>query len=324
MLKCLTAAIVIAIGVTSVTSAQSEQILKIGYLLPENSQLGAGAKAFAEEVANRTKGKYRIEQYPSGALGGEVEMIKGVQAGQIDVAFITSAPFSNLIPEFGIFDIPFIFRDAAHACAVLDGPMGQNYLSRISAKDVVALAWGENGMRHLTNSKHPVKDPKDLDGLKLRVPQSNIMVEAFLSLGAKAEPLAFPALYSALETGKYDAQENPIATIVSARFEKVQKYLTLSGHIYSWAVFIMSKDAYDDLRPEEKEAFTEAARIGGVASRKFAREAERKGVETLRAAGMQITAVIDREAFVAALKPAHAKFAQSFGAQQIERIRNSQ
>ena len=118
--------------------------------------------AFAAEVAKRTNGKYRVEQNP--ALGGEVEMIKGVQAGQIEVAFITNPPFSKLIPELGIFDIPFLFKDAAHACAVLDGPACQEYLEKISGQGVVALAWGENGMRHLTNSKHAVKAPEDLQG----------------------------------------------------------------------------------------------------------------------------------------------------------------
>jgi TRAP-type transport system periplasmic protein len=317
------AAVAIAFCVLSGTSVYGEQVLKIGYVLPEDSQYGAGALAFAAEVAKRTNGKYRIEQYPSAALGDAPEMLKGVQASQIDIAFISDTGFAALIPEFGIFHVPFLFKDAAHACAVLDGPVGQEYLKKISDQGVVALAWGENGMRHLTNSKHPVKEPKDLEGLKLRVPQSPIMVEAFQSLGMQVEPLAFPALYGALETGQFDAQENPIGSIVSAKFYKVQKHLSMTGHIYSWAVFIMSKETYEDLTAEEKAAFAEAARIGGIASRKYAQEVEGKGIETLRAAGIEVVTSIDREAFVAALKPAHAKFAKEFGAERIERIRNS-
>ncbi|MFZ1110101.1 MAG: DctP family TRAP transporter solute-binding subunit [Rhodomicrobium sp.] len=323
MLKQLAAA-AIAFCVLSGTSVYGEQVLKIGYLLPEDSQLGAGATAFAAEVARRTNGKYRIEQYPSSALGGEVEMIKGVQASQIDIAFITNPPFSALIPELGIFDVPFLVKDAAHARALLDGPIGQEYLNKIADQGVVALAWGENGMRHMTNSKHAVKEPKDMEGLKLRVPQSPNMVKAFQSLGMQVEPLPFPALYRALETGKFDAQENPIATIVSAKFDKVQKHLSMTGHTYSWAVFIISKEAYDDLTTEEKAAFAQAARIGGVASRNYAEEAEGKGVESLRAAGMEVVTGIDREAFVAALKPVHAKFAEEFGAERIQRIRDAQ
>ncbi len=321
MLKHIAAA-AIAIGLLSGSSAHAEQILKIGYIYPEKSQFGAGALAFAGEIAKRTNGKYRIEQYPSASLGDEIQTIKGVQDSQIEVAFVSSVTFAKSIPEFGILDIPFLFRDAQHACTALDGPVGQEYLKKISQLNVVALAWGENGLRHMTNSKRPLRTPADLAGLKLRVPQSPIMVEAFQSLGMQVEPMAFPPLYHALETGRFDAEENPIATIVSNHFEKVQKYLTMSGHIYSWAVIIMSKEAYDELSPEEKAAFAEAARIGGNASRKYAQEIEKQGVEALRAAGMEVN-TIDHEAFAAAMKPAYDKFAERFGAEQIERLRNS-
>jgi TRAP-type transport system periplasmic protein len=322
MLKCLRLGLFM-IGLLSGTAALGEEVLKIGYLLPQKSQIGAGALAFAKEVALRTNGKYRIEQYPSSELGGELEMVQGVQAGEIDIAFITDPPFTILAPELGIFNIPYLFPDARRACEALDGPAGQEYLVKISGLGVQALAWGENGMRHLTNSKRPIREPRDLEGIRIRLPQSPLMVEAAQTLGMRAEQLAFPALYSALETHRFDAQENPIATIISARFDKVQKYLSMTGHIYSWAVFIMSKEAWQELTPEEKIAFMEAARIGGVASRKFAQDAEKQGLDTLRASGMQVSTNIDREAFAAALKPANAKFAERFGAQQIERIRNS-
>ena len=303
--------------------ARAEQVLRIGYLLSQNSQLGAGTKAFAEEVKKRTGGKFRVEQFPNGELGGEVEMIQAVQSGQVDIALITNAPFTNIIPEFGVFDVPFLFRNAGHAHAVLDGPIGKEYLEKFRSKDMVALAWGENGLRHLTNSKRPIKVPQDLAGLKLRVPQSDVMVQGFQALGAAAEPLAFPLLYSALATGKFDGQENPIATIVSAKYDKVQKYLTLSGHIYSWAAFIISKDVYDDLSPAERATFVAAAELGGAASRRYAADAEKTGVEKLRQGGMEVATNIDRDVFIAALKPAKAKFVEKFGAAIIDRIEST-
>ena len=303
--------------------ARAEQVLRIGYLLSQNSQLGAGAKAFADEVKKRTGGKFRVEQFPNGEVGGEVEMIQAVQSGQVDIALITNAPFTNIIPEFGVFDVPFLFRNAHHAHAVLDGPIGKEYLEKFKSKDMVALAWGENGLRHLTNSKRPIKEPQDLSGLKLRVPQSDVMVQGFQALGASAEPLAFPLLYSALSTGKFDGQENPIATIVSAKYDRVQKYLTLSGHIYSWAAFIISKDVYDDLSPADRAAFVAAAELGGAASRRYAADAEKSGVEKLRQGGMEVVAEIDRDAFIATLKPAKAKFVEKFGAALIARIEST-
>ena len=143
--------------------AQTTRTLKIGYILSKDSQLGAGATAFADEVAKRSGGRLAVEQYPNSALGGEVEMLKALQLGTLDLAFITGAPLPTVVPEVGAFNIPFIFKDVEHAHAVLDGPIGQDYLRKFDSKDLVALAWGENGMRHLTNSKREIHAPEDLE-----------------------------------------------------------------------------------------------------------------------------------------------------------------
>jgi tripartite ATP-independent transporter DctP family solute receptor len=301
--------------------AGTKQTLKIGYILAKNSQLGAGATVFADEVARRTQGRYRILQYPNAELGGEVEMMKAVQLGTIDLAFITGAPVPNFVPEAGIFGIPFLFRDARHAHAVLDGPIGDELLAKFAAKDMIALAWGENGMRHLTNSKRPIATPDDLEGLKLRVPQSDTMVAGFKGLGADVSQLAFPELYGALQTGKFDGQENPIATIVASKFNQVQKYLTMSGHIYDPAVFLISKDLYEEMSAADRAAFVEAARLGGEASRKFAAQAEADGVAFLQQQGMQVVPSIDKGKFAAAMAPIMPLFEQKYGAAMIARIR---
>jgi TRAP-type transport system periplasmic protein len=303
-------------------TAGSTQTLKIGYILAKNSQLGAGATVFADEVWRRTQGRYRIEQYPNSELGGEVEMTKGVQFGTVDLAFITGAPLPNFVPEIGVFGIPFLIRDAAHAHAVLDGPIGDALLAKFAAKGMIALAWGENGMRHLTNSKRPIVTPDDLKGLKLRVPQSDTMVAGFKALGADVHPLAFPDLYGALQTGRFDGQENPIATIIASKFSQVQKYLTMSGHIYDPAVFLMSKDLYEEMSAADRAAFVEAARLGGEASRKFAAEAEARGVAFLQQQGMQVVTSIDKSKFAAAMAPVMPAFEKIYGASTIDRIRD--
>ncbi|MCK2053745.1 DctP family TRAP transporter solute-binding subunit [Methylobacterium sp. 37f] len=310
-------------SILTITRAQAEErVLRLGFLFAQTSQLGAGAERFAKDVAKRTGGTTRVELYPNGTIGGEVEMAEELRLGHLDIAFITSAPFSSIIPEFGIFDIPFLFRDAGHAHAVFDGPVGQDYLKKFQQKGMVALAWGENGMRHITNSKHPVTNPEDLKGLSMRVPQSDIMLTGFRSLGVKAEPLAFPALYGALQSGQFDGQENPIAVISASRFEKVQKHLTLSGHVYSWAVIVMSKTAWDALGPAEQKAFTEAARAAGQVSREAAGRAEREGVDELRKAGMNVVASVDRAAFEQSLQSATAGFSARFGAETIRQIKS--
>jgi tripartite ATP-independent transporter DctP family solute receptor len=320
------AASVVALALTMTAApaaAQSTKTLKLGYILPADSQLGAGGKTFAEEVAKLTGGRYKVEQYPNSQLGGEVEMLKGVQLGTIDLAFITGAPLPNFVPEVGVFNIPFLFRDAKHAHSVLDGEIGQAYLEKFRAKDLVALAWGENGMRHMTNSKHPIKTPADLKGLKLRLPQSDVMLAGFKALGAEVSPLAFPQLYGALQTGQFDGQENPIATIQSAKFDQVQKHLTVSGHVYDPAILFVSIDTFEELSDEDKKAFVAAAKLAGEASRKYAAEAQAKGVATLASAGMQVVADIDRAQFAAAMAGAKPEFEKRFGAELIEKIRTA-
>jgi TRAP-type transport system periplasmic protein len=302
--------------------AEAGKTLRMGYILAADSQLGAGATAMGDELAKRTGGRLTIEQFPNSALGGEVEMLKGLQLGTIDLAFITGAPLPNIMPDVGVFNIPFLFRDAAHARAVLDSPIGQSYLQKFRPKDLVALAWGENGMRHITNAKRPVAVPADLQGLKLRLPQSEVMLAGFRALGAEVSPLPFPQLYDALKFGQFDGQENPIATILASKFAQVQRYLTLSGHVYDPAIIVMSADAFDDLAEGDREAIIAAAKVGAAASRTYAAEAERKGVATLAQAGMQVTSQIDRSQFIAALASTMPDFEKRFGPDTVAAIRN--
>jgi len=302
-------------------SAQNAKVLKLGYILSTDSQLGAGSTVFADEIAKRTQGRYRIEQYPNSVLGGEVEMLKAVQLSTVNLAFITGAPLPNFLPDIGVFNIPFLFRDAAHAHAVLDGPIGQSYLGKFRDKDLVALAWGENGMRHITNSKHEIRLPEDIKGLKLRLPQSDVMLAGFRALGADVSPLPFPQLYGALQSGQFDGQENPIATIQSSKFNRVQRYLTLTAHVYDPAILFMSVDDFDGLSDEDKRSFVEAARLAGEASRQFAAMAEAKGVSELAQAGMLVIKDVDRSKFATAMAPANPEFDHRFGGELISKIR---
>jgi TRAP-type transport system periplasmic protein len=312
-----------AVFASAPLNAEPARTLKIGYILSTDSQLGAGAKAFVDELEKRTKGLIKVEQFPNSALGGEVEMLKGVQLGTVDLAFITGAPLPNILPEVGAFNIPFLFRDAAHAHAALDGPLGQDYLQKFRTKDLVALAWGENGMRHITNSKRAVRTAEDLKGLKLRLPQSEVMLAGFKALGADVAPLAFPQLYGALQSGQFDGQENPIATILASKFAQVQKYLTVSGHVYDPAVIVMSVDAFEELDEGAKEAVFAAAKLGAQASRAYAAEAQAKGVAALAQAGMEVTAEIDKAKFAAAMAGAVPEFEKRFGVEVIGKLRNA-
>jgi TRAP-type C4-dicarboxylate transport system substrate-binding protein len=196
-------------------------------------------------------------------------------------------------------------------------------LKKFMDKDLVALAWGENGMRHITNAKRPVRGPEDLKGMKLRLPQSDVMLAGFKALGADVAPLAFPQLYDALKTGQFDGQENPIATILASKFAQVQKHLTVSGHVYDPAVIVMSVDAFEELAEGDKEAVIEAAKIGAQASRAYAAKAQAEGVATLAQAGMEVVKEIDAAKFAAAMASATPEFEKRFGAELIAKIRNA-
>jgi tripartite ATP-independent transporter DctP family solute receptor len=313
------AAALLAVSLCLPAAAQ-EQVLRIGFLFAKDSQLGAGAKRMADDVAKQTAGRYRIEIYPNGTVGGEVEMIRDVQLGHLDIGFITSAAFGSIIPEMGVFDMSFLFRDAGHAHRTLDGPIGAEYLAKFKEQKMVALAWGENGMRHMTNSKRPITRPQDVNGLKMRVPQSPVMLSAFKAMGADAQPLAFPALYGALQTGQFDGEENPLAVIIATHFEKVQKHLTMTGHVYSWAAVVMSPQTWGPLSEADRRIFVAAAKAGGQVSREAAADAENRGVEMLKKAGMQVVTSVDRAAFEKAVQPASAEAAKQFG-NAVERIR---
>lgn len=305
-------------------ASAAPRTFNFGFILSPNSQLGAGAAAFADEIGRRTRGRYAVELYPNAMLGGEVEMLKALQLGTVDLAFITCAALPAVLPEAGVFNIPFLFRDVRHAQHVLDGLIGQAYLRKFAGKHLVALAWGENGLRHLTTGTRAVSGPSDLVGLKLRLPQSEVMMAGFKALGADVRAMPFPELYGALQSGIVDGQENPIATIQSAKFDQVQKYLSLTGHVYDPALILMSEDAFNELSPDERTQFTEAAQAAAHASREFAAAAEARGLERLARAGMVLDRNVDHQAFERAMVPALPSFEKSFGRQLLTQIRNQQ
>jgi TRAP-type transport system periplasmic protein len=302
---------------------QTARTLTFGYTLPQAPQLGAGAKVFGDEVARRTGGRYKIEQNLSAPPGGEAGMIKSIQAGTVDLGFVTGAPLANYVWHVGVFSIPFIFRDAADAHAMVDGPVGQACLAKFRDSNLVGLAWRENGMRQITNAKRPIRTPADLKGLKLIVPQSAVMMIGFEAFGADVSVLPIPELLGALQSGRFDGQENPIATIQAAGIWQVQKHLTLSDHIYDPAVIFMSPTAYDSLPEQDRKAFTEAAKLAGLASRRYAAAARAKALETSRQAGVEVVPGIDRKQFVAAMEPARQKFVELFSSGLVGWVENA-
>jgi tripartite ATP-independent transporter DctP family solute receptor len=284
--------------------------VRLGHPHATSGALHAGSVAFAEELAKLTNGRYKVQIFPSSALGGEKEMVEQARDGSLDLVVTSTGPVGNFVPEILPFDVPFLFRDYAHARKVMDGPIGQDALAKFAGKNMIGLAWGENGFRHITNNKRAVNSAADLQGVKLRTMQNDIHMTAFKSLGAQPTPMPFPEVFGALQSGQVDGQENPIQVITSAKFGQVQKYLTLSAHVYSPAVIIASTKVYNGLSDADKKAFRDAAVVGGKAMRKKVDELETAGVAEMKAAGVTVNTP-DRASFQTAL--ASAEYNKRFG-----------
>ena len=303
-------------------AAQSQTILKIGYATNRESHYGVGSTVFCDEVEKGTQGRYKCQHFASSALGGEREQIEAVQLGTQDLVNTSTGPLGNFVPEVKIVDIPFLFRDYDHARKVMDGPIGQEILSKFPSKGIIALAWTENGFRHMTNSKRDIVKPSDAAGLKMRTMENKVHMDGYRTFGILPTPMAFPELFGALQQGTVDGQENPIPVILASKFSQVQKHLSLTGHVYSPALLLLSPRTWNKLSDADKKVFVDAAKKAGTAQRKKVNDDESNGIAQLEKEGMKVTKTVDGNAFREALKPAYASYAKEFGADNIKKIQD--
>lgn len=168
------------------------QEIKLGYALAEDSHYGVAAKTFEESLAAQLGDKFTVKHFPSSGLGGEREVIEGLQLGTIEATIVSSGTLANFVPETGVFDVPFLFRDLNHARTVLDGEIGQGLLAKFDDVGMHALAWGEQGFRHVTNNRNPIVTVDDMAGMKLRTMENPVHLAAFEALGAAPTPMAWP------------------------------------------------------------------------------------------------------------------------------------
>jgi len=300
----------------------AQTVLKIGYATSQTSHYGVGSSVFCDEVEKGTQGRFKCQQFPNSALGGEREMIEAVQLGTLDVVNTSTGPVGNFVPEVKIVDIPFLFRDYDHARHVLDGSIGQDLLGKFPSKGLVALAWTENGFRHMTNNKHPIIKPDDAAGLKMRTMENKVHIDGYKAFGIQPTPMAFPEVYGALQQGTVDGQENPIPVILASKFSQVQKYLSLTGHVYSPALLITSPRLMNKLSDADKKVFYEAAKKAAVAQRKKVNDDENNGIAQLEKDGMTVARKVDGAAFRNALKEPYISYSKEFGADNIRRIQD--
>ncbi len=314
--------VLIALGLLGGLSgaAMAQTVLKIGYAVAQNSHYGDGSTAFCNEVEKGTQGRYKCQHFPSGSLGGEREMIEAVQLGTLDLVNTSTGPVGNFVPEVKIVDIPFLFRDYDHARRVLDGPIGQDILTKFPSKGLVALAWTENGFRHMTNSKRAILKPADAAGLKMRTMENKVHMEGYRAFGIQPTPMSFTEVFGALQQGTVDGQENPIPVILASKFSQVQKHLSLTSHVYSPALIITSPRLMNKLSDADKKVFYEAGKKAAAAQRKRVNDDEDSGIAQLEKDGMSVVRKVDGQAFRDALRDTYASYSKEFGADNIRKI----
>jgi TRAP-type transport system periplasmic protein len=292
-----------AIGLTLLASSGIAQaadikprLIRFGYGLVEQSNQGRAVKVFADEVDKLSGGKMKVRAIGAAALGSDTQMQQALIGGAQEMMVGSTATLVGIAKEMALWDTPFLVNNVKEADALLDGPVGAKVNAKLDDKGMVGLAYWENGFRNLTNNKRPVAKLEDLDGVKLRVMQNNVFLDSFKTLGANAVPLPFSELFTALETKTVDGQENPYNTILSSKFYEVQKYLTVTNHVYSPWIVTVSKKWWDTLSKDEQAVLRAAAIKSRDFERKDTRDEAAKALAELKTKGMQINELSPAEA----------------------------
>lgn len=272
------------------------RLIRFGYGLNEQSNQGRAAKVFADEVAKRSGGKMKVRAIGAAALGPDNQMQQALIGGAQEMMVGSTATLVGISKEMAIWDTPFLISNTKEADALLDGPIGDKVRAKLQDKGLVGLAYWENGFRNLTNSKRAITKMEDMNGIKLRVMQNNVFLSSFQTLGANAIPMAFSELFSALETKTVDGQENPFNTILSSKFYEVQKYMTVTNHVYSPWIVTVSKKYWDGLSKDEQKVLSDAAQVSRDFERKDTRDEASNAMANLKAKGMEINELSPAEA----------------------------
>jgi len=295
--------------------------LTLGHNAPLGGPQDIAARAFVAEIVRAMPQHFSIDVRGGLTVGNDGAIYQAVRLGAIDIAICGTSSFSDQIPALGVLDLPFLFRDRTHAAHVLDGPIGTELGAAFAPVGLVNMAFGELGIRELTNSRHPIRTPADLAGLRLRVAPNDIYNLTFKTLGAEVIEMGIGEVYAGLRDGRIDGQENPLLVIQANHFADVQKYLSLSEHVYAATAVFMNAGVFGELSQDEQAALRQAARAAASASRVAGALSVRPAIEELARNGVQVTEKIDRDAFVKALVPILPEFDRRFGADLIARIR---
>lgn len=316
-------ALALAIGFSSGQALAQSKILKISNGINEQHPSYLANKKFGEILAAKLPGKYTVQVYANAQLGDDVRATEAVRMGTLEMVTTSASPLTGLVPEFNVFDLPFIVPSEKAADAIFDGPIGAKLADALEKKGIKLLAYYENGFRQLTNSARPVKSPADLKGLKIRTMQNPIHLEAFRAMGANPTPMPFSEVFTAMQQKTIDVQENPIPTIWLSKFYEVQKYVSLTGHVYGPHIMLIGKKLWDSFPADDQKIIAAAAQESAVYQRSINRKMNKDFVENLRKAGTTVIELTPEQhkAFVDACNSVYTTWEPKIGKALLDEFR---
>ena len=301
------AATIAAIATFAVAPALAQLEIKFGHVGEPNSLFANSAEEFARRANAKLGAKAKVVVFGSSQLGGDKELLQKLKLGTVDMA-LPSTVMSSEADIFGVFEMPYLVKDRAHMGRIEKDVFWAKLAPEAEKKGLKILAVWENGYRHVTNSKRPINTPADLQGIKLRVPEGKWRVKMFQTYGANPSPMKFSEVFTALQTGVMDGQENPFTQIYSAKFQEVQKFLSLTGHVYTPAYATVGAKKWETLPADVRKILEDTAKETQAFVYATAEKDDTELLGKLKAAGMQVNTP-DKNAFIAASKAVYDEFA---------------
>jgi tripartite ATP-independent transporter DctP family solute receptor len=296
--------------------AQSKMVLKATDVHPLGYPTVEAVVRMGKKLEEATKGRLSIQMYPSMQLGGEKEMIEQAQVGALAIARISVGPMGPLVPELNVFNMPFLFRDTAHMEKVIDGPIGDELLKKITdhpTAGLVGLCWMNSGTRNVYNSKKPIRTVEDLKGLKIRMMGNPVFVDTMNALGGNGVAMGFDQLVNAMQTGVVDGAENNEPTYTTGQHFRYAKYYSMTGHLIIPEILVFSKRIFTGLSKEEQDLIMKFSKEAQQEQRALWYEMEKKSIDEMKKAGVEIVEVADKKQFQAAVKPVWDKYGAQLG-----------
>lgn len=305
-MKLLTIAAALAATFAGAALAQTE--IKFGHVGNPGSLFAASAEEFAKRANARLGDKAKVVVYGSSQLGGDKELLQKLKLGTVDIA-LPSTVMSSEADLFGVFEMPYLVKDREHMKRIENEVFWKTLAPAAEAKGLKIIAVWENGYRHITNSRRPINTPDDLKGIKLRVPEGKWRVKMFQTYGANPSPMKFSEVFTALQTGVMDGQENPFTQITSAKFQEVQKFISLTGHVYTPGYVTVGSKKWGTLPADVRKVLEDTARETQAWVYETAEKGDKELLDKILAAGVKSN-VPNKDAFVAASRPVYDEFAK--------------